>query len=325
MKNLTIVAALVVVVGLALAGAAVSTADHDEQFAGGDTYTHQVETIVVPPDGQLCVYDEGEHVNRLEFQNNRHHNTTIIGGQDAKSTAYLPVLESENILLWSNGDNALVDELASQGGTCVTDVVIRCTIVLHVYHLQTSPELVLDEGLSIEADTPDTIPEPTDDATGKAEECGLGLLEGDGGGGGNVTDNVEGVTDGVDNVTDDVDDQVGNVTGIENVTDADEATEELENITGDVEDIAGDDDSDGPVDRVRNAVDTVVDTVTSVITGDDETNDNETNDSETGLAVDVDAELDDAKNATADDENGANETDSETDAEAEADDGSAGV
>lgn len=319
MRNLTIVAALVVVVGFALAGAAVSTADHDERFAGGDTYTHQVETIEVPPDGQLCVYDEGEHVNRLELENNRHHDTTIIGGQDEKSTAYLPVLESENILLWTNGDNALVDELATPGGTCVTDVVIRCTIVLHVFHLQTSPELVLDEGLSIEAGAPDTIPDPTDDAISKAEECGLGLLGGDGGGG-NVTDTVDDVTD-VENVTDNVDDGVGNVTDIDNVTDADEATEELENITDDVADIP-DDDSDGLVDRVRDTVDSVVDTVTSVITGDES---NETNDSETDLEVDVDAELDDATNATADDDGGANETDAEPEAEAEADDGSAGV
>jgi hypothetical protein len=300
-NNLTIVVALVVVISFVLAGAIATTATHDEDF-GGETYTHWVDVI---EHEQLCVYEESEDVNRVEISNTRHFGTVFAhrGEGSEETTTRLPELRTDNIILWSNGDNALVDELASPGGTCITQDV-RCTLILHEYQIETGPELDLPQGITVEPDAPDTMPEPTDDAQGKAVECGLAVLDEDGGNGSDVPEDVDETTDEVVNATDDVTGGVENVTGVENTSD------EVEDITGGVENVTGDD-GDSAVDRVRDAVDTIVDTVTDAVLGSNETNDSEENDLGLDAEVESDVVTDDGNETS--NEGTANETDAGAD------------
>lgn len=148
--------AVVLSVLLLTVGATTAAADHQERFGGNDTFTLEIGHI--GGEGETCLYDEGDHVNRVEVSNSLFLNTSIYHTGDSPMQINIPSNWIE-VVLWSNGSNDEVDDLATPAGTCVPNDIDQ--VVLKVYLLHANLENAEDVEVLTGADVGDPPPAGT--------------------------------------------------------------------------------------------------------------------------------------------------------------------
>lgn len=157
------------------------SANHDDVFPPGDTYVHQVKTVNTAGSAQTCVSQVDPHIYKVTINETTHFDTKFWKLGSPETSVIVPKLEVEKIVLYSNGDNALIRELAEGGRTCTTED-LDCSIVLHEYYIRTTPTLTTDQGVTVETgeNVFGDVPSPTNDAAAKAQECGIAATTGTG-------------------------------------------------------------------------------------------------------------------------------------------------
>lgn len=141
----TYIAIVVVLgIGITVAAAGFVSAGH-EPVEPDQTYIHVIGSITTHDNGQICIEDMGENLNKITVTQATVRNTTFYhyrqGDKDVR--IHVPELHSDEIVVYSNGENSLVNTLT---GMCTT-VDVTDSLVLAEYYLTIS--LNMPQGVEI--------------------------------------------------------------------------------------------------------------------------------------------------------------------------------
>lgn len=134
-KYITIVVFLAI--GITMASVGFVSAGHDP-VNPDETYIHVIGSITTHDNGQICIEDMGENLNKITVTQATVRNTTFYHyrtGNDVR--IHVPELYSDKIVVYSNGENSLVNSLT---GVCTT-LDVTDTLVVAEYYLTLSLEM----------------------------------------------------------------------------------------------------------------------------------------------------------------------------------------
>lgn len=161
-KYLTLVA--LVVVATAMTGAGLVSAGHDPTNPD-DVYIHEIQGSIQQGQGaQICVRDMGADLNRITVEGETTHTDSFIHHDGADGDVVLDIPElttppGHKIVVYTNGENPFIDNLASDPETCTQGGDnVQGPLVLGVYYLVTG-QIELTRGVDIT-----TGPNEADDA-----------------------------------------------------------------------------------------------------------------------------------------------------------------
>lgn len=277
-RTLAVALALAVVVG-SLAGATrVGTGAAPPEIDDRETFTIHTESIQMQQGGQICAESLQDDVNKVTIRNANLRGTTMYyNGQSVDKVISLPSSDLDGeLVLYTNGENSLVNTLAQLGMCIPVDQPLPVT--LEVYYLSAESLNVDNMEIAVGHGIADNPPEPGGLALSEflgnvslsqADNGGPGNETGGNASSGNASDGGSGPTDTVNETTDTVNetaDTVNETTDtVDDTTDsvnetADGATDTVNDTVDNTTDAANET-TDDPTDTVDNTTDTVNETV----------------------------------------------------------------
>ncbi|MFB6172615.1 MAG: PKD domain-containing protein [Haloarculaceae archaeon] len=263
-RRLPLLVAVLVVVSSPVAVTGV-TATAPKETDDGATYTISTQSIDLHPGGTICAKKVAPDVNRVTVTDATMRGVDLyLGDGDRPKHVSAPSADVDQIVLYTNGNNTLVDLLAVAGACVPTDQPQQT--VLQVYYSK-SDTLALN-GFQMNSTTTDRVPEPggltvpqgvldnsTEDGDSTSTANATGALD-------RTTETVQNGTDAGGTATDAADAAVGETTAVDTATQtgghdatgtADDATKTVDDTTDTVTD-ATDDTTDAVTDAASETV-----------------------------------------------------------------------
>lgn len=264
-RSLAVAVALLVVGGSLAAGTVSASNDSVDD---GATFTVETGKILLQEDGRICAEKEGRGLNKVTIYDARLVDVTLYQNNSGDNDVRLEMNESrvDEMVIWSNGENARVNTLALTGG-CIrldqpTRTVLEATRLESVTYRTEEMEIITGRNAASGAPEPGGLRlgglrnnSSTDDSSDAPGD--LQRLDGVDENGSSVDETVNGTVENTtDEVADTVDGTVNETTdAVDNTTN--DTTDTVDNTTDDATDVV-----DTTVDDTADAVDNTTDTDT---------------------------------------------------------------